>query len=112
MRRLVLVLMVGLLAAVWVVPAAAQRKCGPRTEIVTWLHKTFSEGPITRGLTGNGVVFEIFSSPAGTWTSLLSFPSGWSCINRSGVGWKNLETDPSSTEFSDKFIESKILARP
>ena len=109
MRRLVLVLMVVLLAAVWTAPAAAQQLCGTRTEIVTRLNKAFSELPSGMGVTSNGLVFEIFASPTGTWTALISYPNGWSCINSVGEGWENLGTFLSSTEIAGKVFEPRTM---
>ena len=50
--------------------------CAPRDEVVKQLGAQFSEAPVSRGLTGDGMVLEVFASPHGTWTTVLSEPTG------------------------------------
>ena len=71
-------------------PAHGQALCGDRDSITKSLESQYSEKPVSVGLTQNGGVFELFVSPAGTWTILVTVPGGKSCYLASGEGWENL----------------------
>ena len=71
----------------------AQARCGDRQNFVRTLERKYSEKPVSIGLTESGGVFELFVSPSGTWTILVTVPGGKSCYLASGEGWENL---PSS----------------
>ena len=55
-------------------------RCGARDAIVTQLTERHGERQIVLGLTGDGAVMELWTSPAGGWTLLASMASGKSCI--------------------------------
>jgi hypothetical protein len=68
-------------------PASAQAPCGPREEIVKALGETFKEAPIGMGVTQPGQVLELFASPSGTWTMVVTTPNGTSCLIAAGENW-------------------------
>lgn len=70
--------------------SAAAAPCGPREMIAKELAGTFKETRTALGLLASGEVLEIFVSPSGTWTALISQPSGWACIVASGEAWAQL----------------------
>lgn len=71
--------------------AAAQALCAGRDELVADLERKFAEVPESMGLSGNGKLFELFSSRDGaTWTLVLSDPNGTSCIVAAGKAWLRL----------------------
>lgn len=78
-------------------PAQAEQTspaCGDRADIITQLKNHHHETPTGFGLTGNGAVVELMTSDEGSWTLLLSFPNGRSCLMGTGEGWelwKNLK---------------------
>lgn len=74
-------------------PAFAQGDlmCAPRDEVVKQLGAQFSEAPVSRGLTGDGMVLEVFASPQGTWTAVLSELTGVSCLVSGGDGWQSID---------------------
>ena len=74
-------------------PAFAQGElmCAPRDEVVRQLGAQFSETPVSRGLTGDGMLLEVFASPQGTWTAVLSEPTGVSCLVRGGEAWQSVD---------------------
>ena len=78
--------------------------CAPRDEVVKQLGAQFSEAPVSRGLTGDGMVLEVFASPHGTWTTVLSEPTGVYCLVSGGEGWQSTDhslrtgTEPRAKE--------------
>ena len=63
--------------------------CGIRTEVVQKLSDQFGETQRDIGLVPErGVILELFASGDGqTWTIMLSFPDGKSCLFASGTDW-------------------------
>jgi len=76
----------GLLA----MPAAAQERpapCGDRGDLVSQLKDKYHESQTGFGMTGNGSVVELLTSDNGSWTLVLTFPNGRSCMMAAGEGW-------------------------
>ncbi len=71
-------------------PAQAQAMCGERGAIVASLEKTYSEAPVSVGLASNGAIIEIFASPTGTFTIILTQPNGLTCVMAAGEYWEDL----------------------
>ena len=90
-----LVAMTGLFMAAVSATAYAQTQepngvpCGIRTEVIQKLADHFGETQREIGLVPErGVVLELFASGDGqTWTIMLSFPDGKSCLFASGTDW-------------------------
>jgi hypothetical protein len=70
-----------------VTPPAMAGPCGPRQAIVDGLAANFMEKRTAMGLTGAGQLLEIFVSPNGTWTIVVTVPSGQACIVAIGDTW-------------------------
>jgi hypothetical protein len=68
--------------------ANAQMICGSRTEIVASLTAGHQETKTAQGLSGNGALVELFTGPKGSWTLLLTTPSGQSCLIGAGDNWE------------------------
>lgn len=69
-------------------PSHAQMFCDDRDSVVARLHTEYGEVPINRGITVNGLMFEVFASPDGeTWTTLLTDTNGVSCMMIVGESW-------------------------
>ena len=68
----------------------AQQVCGERATLMLHLEQKFSEQPIAMGLTARGAVLEVLTSPSGTWTFLVTEPSGRTCMVASGKSWETL----------------------
>ncbi len=75
-----------------VFPSAAQAQtvCGERKAIVASLEKTYSEVPVSMGLGSNGAIIEVFASPSGSFTIILTRPNGLTCVMTAGEIWENL----------------------
>lgn len=71
--------------------ANAQQICAPNEKVALQLERKFDEQVIGRGLTPNGkAMFELFSSKSGSWTVVVSEPSGRSCVVASGESWQRI----------------------
>ncbi len=70
--------------------AQAQAMCGERDALVASLEKTFSEAPVSMGLGSNGAMIEVFASPSGSFTIILTRPNGLTCVMAVGENWENL----------------------
>jgi hypothetical protein len=64
--------------------------CAKRADVVKYLADKYRENRVAMGVgAGNSQMFELFVSPAGTWTLLMSPPSGpMACIWAAGDGWQ------------------------
>lgn len=72
-------------------PALAQQACGERANFMNKLENSFAEHPIAMGLTDKGAVLEVFASKNGSWTFLVTMPSGLTCVVASGQSWESLK---------------------
>lgn len=62
--------------------------CGERRRIVDRLAREYGETQTARGLSGSDGVMEVFASPdSGTWTILLTLPTGETCLIAAGEYW-------------------------
>ena len=70
--------------------AAQQMVCGERQHLVRHLGDAYSEAPSNLGLAATGSVVEVLTSERGTWTILVTEPSGVTCVVAAGESWENL----------------------
>jgi hypothetical protein len=69
-------------------PAWGQQPCGPRDEVVKYLEDEHKEVLHFRALMDNGPIMEIYISPEGSYTVLVSPPdASMACVAASGKGW-------------------------
>jgi hypothetical protein len=87
LNPLPIVLAAGLCLAVCVPAQAQQMTCAERTDIISKL-ANYKEEAEAIGLNKDGTLLEVFVSPQGTWTVLLSSPQGQSCIAAIGEAWQ------------------------
>ena len=73
--------------------ASAQlTNCMQREVVVNYLKTKHNENSVSYGMTLDGTVLEIFASPSGSWTMLLSYPTKMSCVIETGKNWTMLPT--------------------
>ena len=70
--------------------AHAQSNCETRNSLVAKLDKGFGEQPIAIGLASTGNLLEVLISADGTWTILITSPTGMACIAATGEHWQTL----------------------
>lgn len=59
--------------------------CLPRDAATEQLSQRYDEQPVARGLRANGTMAELWLSPKGSWTLLVTLPDGLSCILDGGT---------------------------
>lgn len=71
-------------------PAMAQQPmaCGERDSVLAQLKDKFQESPTGMGMTRAGAVMELMTSDEGSWTLMLSFPNGRTCLIATGDQWE------------------------
>lgn len=77
-------------ATVAVMPLAAQAqglRCGERGKVVSLLEEQFKEKQQGFGVVGSRAVIELFVSPEGTWSLLMSRTDRQTCIIAAGHEW-------------------------
>ena len=70
--------------------AEAAPQCGNHDKIIEVLGNKFKETRRVMGVVNAKAVMEIFMSPQGTWTILITDTSGLSCITASGEEWQDV----------------------
>jgi len=76
--------------------AGAQVLCGVRTDMAAKLADKYQEVPNGMGMTNSGGVLEVFSSPKGTWTIMVTMPEKneegklKACLIAHGDAWEKL----------------------
>lgn len=69
----------------------AQVVCTTRGEILGALSRSYSEQPAALGVASNGGVMELLTSEdGGTWTLIMTMPSGQTCVMASGESWMSV----------------------
>ena len=70
--------------------AEAALPCGNHDKIVNVLVDKYKEARRVMGVVNSTAVMEIFMSPQGTWTILITDTSGQTCITASGEEWQDV----------------------
>lgn len=60
-----------------------------RGRVLFQLENRYQEEPVHMGLASNGSVLEVLASPSGSWTIIITRPSGLSCIMAAGENWED-----------------------
>ena len=87
MLRHVRVAVTTLIVTLTATAASAVGPCASRADIIAGLKNDFGEVEVGRGLSNRGHLVELFVSPEGSWTMLLSRPDGLSCLGDAGQVW-------------------------
>ena len=70
--------------------AQAAPQCSSHDKVVDALGNKFKETRRVMGVVNSKAVMEIFMSPQGTWTMVITDTSGLSCITASGEEWQDV----------------------
>ena len=70
--------------------ASAALQCGKHDDIAKVLAAKFKETRRVMGVVNAKAVMELFMSPQGTWTMLVTDTAGTSCITASGEEWQEV----------------------
>ena len=64
--------------------------CGDRENIVPSLIDDYDESRVSIGLSAEGSIFEIFASDTGSWTLIVTQPSGITCLIGTGTNFETI----------------------
>ena len=64
--------------------------CADHATVTDRLETKYQESRVGIGLDGNNRVIELFASEAGSWTFLVTFPDGRTCLIAAGEDWQSL----------------------
>ena len=70
--------------------AQAAPQCSSHDRIVDALGNKFKETRRVMGVVNSKAVMEMFMSPQGTWTMVITDTSGKSCITAAGEEWQDV----------------------
>lgn len=70
--------------------AHAQVQCASRMDVVKVLAAKYQESPRAFGLINEKAMMEIFTSPKGTWTLIVTHDNGLTCVVASGEAWDEM----------------------
>lgn len=76
------------LAALSLSPPASAEFCGAYGEVAALLTQTYKEQRMSRGVTLNGQLLEIYVAETGSWTVVMASPQGRACVISAGEGWE------------------------
>ncbi len=86
-------------AAAKLVQGAPMALCLPRAAIAEHLATRYGESRHGAGLQGAAAIIEIWTSrDTGTWTLLLTRPTGLSCVLGAGTDWRDVPADPNAAD--------------
>lgn len=70
-------------------PASAQSICAPHKEVIERLEGKYKEAQAGIGLAANGDgVVQLYVSESGSWTVLVTQPTGLTCLVAGGQSWE------------------------
>ena len=70
--------------------AAVSLPCGSRATMAATLERNYKEIPVSVALANDGNMVEVYSSATGSWTIVITSPSGRSCLVAAGEAWQPL----------------------
>lgn len=91
MKNYFFALSLGLGGVIWTTQQvqAQQTTCAERETVVAQLAERYGETRQSMGLGQNNAVVEVFASAdTGTWTIVVTLPSGMTCLVASGESWE------------------------
>lgn len=101
MRKSILVMAALLIAMVIAGIAAAQAQsgsCSPRQKVVDTLAQKYKESRRSIGVATKGRVMELFASESGSWTIVVTYPNGMTCLVASGQAFEAVDEALEPTE--------------
>jgi len=69
------------------------QNCAPHADVLDHLANSFSESRRAIGLNSNNTVMELFASESGSWTIIITLPSGMTCLAAAGEGFESISNE-------------------
>lgn len=73
--------------------ASTPMLCEKRAKLMETLNHRFQETPTSLGLANTGAIAELLTSEDGSWSIVLTYPQGFSCIVATGRHWQQREKE-------------------
>lgn len=73
-----------------ILPTQAFAQCAPHDEVVSLLSERYQENQKAMGVVGDSRIIELFVSTDGSWTLVMTQPSGRACIIAAGQNWEEM----------------------
>lgn len=70
--------------------AQPRKNCAPRPAVLEKLAEVYGETRQSIGLGADNKVIEVFAAESGSWTILMTLPTGLSCVVAAGRSFENL----------------------
>jgi hypothetical protein len=102
MLRCIRLAAVSLIVVLTTTAAGAVELCAGRPDLVALLKDNFGEIVVAQGLSSRGHLVEVFVSPAGNWTILLSRADGLSCLVDAGDPWVTASSAGASRDAAQR----------
>ncbi len=83
---------------VTVAPVHAKDLCGSREMVVSHLGDAYGEKPTVMALASSGGIIQVLVASDGTWTMIITRPSGVTCIVEFGEGWQAVPMRPDERD--------------
>lgn len=64
--------------------------CGPHEKIISILEKRYGETLHSMGVSADGRLVEVYASPSGSWSLLVTMPNGTACMMASGDSFQTI----------------------
>lgn len=78
--------------------AHANNNCAPRSDVINALTTKHGEAQRSLGLGNNNAVYEVFASPQGNWTIVVTTANGTTCLLAAGEAFEQFEATIPSTD--------------
>ena len=76
---------------------AGAEPCGKRGDFIEFFLTKYDESPVSIGLISDGKVLEILASDRGTWSMIITAPSGETCGVAAGEAWSTMARAQDAT---------------
>ncbi len=91
---------------------AAAEPCADRAEFLEILASGFDEVPVATGLTADGRVVEVSASGNGSWTIIVTMPSGQTCGVLAGKAWSATSEHQQIAEDVASYMTALLALAP
>jgi len=69
-------------------------QCFSQADLYATLATKFSEAPQVQGLSGDGMLMQVWAGETGTWTLLIVTPEGQACVIATGLDFMDAREMP------------------
>lgn len=77
-------------AAAAIAPSGAYAQCASSDEVKSLLSENYQENKRAMGVVGESRIIELFVSAEGSWTLVMTQPTGRACIIAAGQDWEDM----------------------